>query len=294
MSAIADEALAYGRLGWKVLPLWSVTWPDPLEAPLCTCPRGRECTSPGKHPRLAHGVLEASAVEATILDWWTRWPDANVGVATGSASGIYVIDLDGPRAVEAWKEMLERIPAGWTSRTGSGVHHVYSLSGSMLPNSAGKLGAGIDTRGENGYIVAPPSVHYRALTRYQWLERAGDAPPPLPSLLRSELTPRLATPPQQANITFGDSTSYAMGVLKGAVGRIRQAGEGKRNSTLNDEAFLIGQWVAGGELNPIGVAEVLEQASTDPDRGKVRSTVRRALVDGAQYPRTKADDDGPS
>jgi hypothetical protein len=283
------EVMIYAALGWCVLPLWSIVVPDPLEAPECTCPRGRLCTSPGKHPRLPHGVLEASSDAATLQDWWQRWPDANVGVATGPRSGIYVVDLDGPKAIEAWA--ATGIASGWQSRTGNGLHHVYSVADD-LPNTAGKIAAGIDTRGAGGYIVAPPSVHYRRLDRYTWILRDGVAPPELPAAVRAAVTPSLHTPTRPPTVRFGESTPYARGVLRHALERLGSAPEGERNETLNREAFLIGQWVGGGELDPAGIALALEHAHPTPcDLAKVRSTIKRSLVDGAQFPRVRSDDD---
>lgn len=284
------QVLEYAALGWCVIPLWSVTVPDQLEAPICTCPKGRQCTSPGKHPRLLHGVLEASAHAPTIADWWQQWPDANVGIATGPRSGIYVVDLDGPKAVEAWA--ATGIPPGWQSRTGNGLHHVYATA-EDLPNTAGKIATGIDTRGAGGYIVAPPSVHYRRLDRYAWISRSGLGPPALPDAVRAAVTPTMATPTRAPTVRFGESTPYARGVLRHALERLGAAGEGTRNQTLTKEAFLLGQWIGGGELDPSGIAEALERAHPTPcDTSKVRSTITRSLRDGAGYPRTK-DDESP-
>lgn len=284
---LLGQVLEYAALGWCVIPLWSIAVPDPLEAPVCTCPKGRQCTSPGKHPRLPHGVLEASADAAQLGEWWAAWPDANVGIATGPRSGIYVVDLDGPAAVKAWADL--GFPMGWQSRTGNGVHHIYSVADD-LPNTAGKIAAGVDTRGAGGYIVAPPSVHYRALDRYAWISRDGLGPPPLPDAVRLAVTPTMQTPSRPPTVRFGESTAYAKGVLRHALGRVAQAGQGTRNETLAKEAFVLGQWIGGGELDPSGVAEALENASTDDDRSKVRSTVLRQLREGAAYPRTKDDE----
>src|SRR5262249_40514139 len=46
---------------------------------------------------------------AEVHGWFTRWPDANVGIVTGALSGLVVIDLDGEEAI---REFCCRIPAG--------------------------------------------------------------------------------------------------------------------------------------------------------------------------------------
>lgn len=282
MSELGAAAQAYAARGWRVFPLHSIR--AELLDLVCTCGRA-DCSSPGKHPRLRHGVLEASSDPAQVAAWWTEWPDANVGLATGVGSGVYVIDLDGAEAVEVWDDL--GFPNGWRSITGNGVHLLYSIA-EPLASTHWKLGRGIDTRGDGGYIVAPPSRHKSGRT-YAWVEglRLEGHPPSLPPVLAAALAPTLATPAGAPALTFGGSSTYGSGVLRHAVERVHAAPEGARNSTLNDEAFLVGQFVAGGEIDPQGIAAVLEEASTDPDRKKVRTTVARGLRDGANYPRKK-------
>ena len=56
------------------------------------------------------------------------------------------------------------LPATVTAVTGTGGHHLYfrlpNFAGApVIKNTASALAAGIDTRGEGGYVVAPPSIH---------------------------------------------------------------------------------------------------------------------------------------
>ena len=283
---VDEAAIAYAQKGWRVFPLHSIR-ADLLDL-VCTCGR-RDCSSAGKHPRLRHGVLEASSDPAVVEAWWRQWPDANVGLATGVGSGVYVVDLDGPDAIAAWRELA--LPAGWRSITGGGEHHVYSIA-EPLPSTHWKLGRGIDTRGDGGYIVAPPSMH-RTGRRYRWDDHGDGHPPSLPAAIVEALTPTaIATPAAPPRISFAGTTPYGEGVLRNGVKAIRLAPKGARNSTLNDRAFIVGQFVGGGEINPIGIAEILVEASTDEDRKKVRTTVERALHDGAMHPKSapKGDD----
>src|SRR5438552_12828807 len=88
-SRYLKAALRYARRGWPVLPLWQ------RKGDLCTCEKGEQCRSQGKHPigRLApHGFKDASTDESTILDWWQRYPAAGIGIATGKP--LVVIDVD--------------------------------------------------------------------------------------------------------------------------------------------------------------------------------------------------------
>ena len=78
---LITEALQYGLRGWPVLALHTI------KDGVCTCSKRTACGSPGKHPRTQHGVKDASTDTKIIADWWTRWPDANLGIATGAKSG---------------------------------------------------------------------------------------------------------------------------------------------------------------------------------------------------------------
>src|SRR5258707_9686763 len=89
-----NRALDYASRGWPVLPLYSV------EGGRCTC-GDVNCRSPGKHPRTQHGVKDASAHSSQIGLWWRWWPSSNVGIATGVASGLLVLDIDPRNGGEA-------------------------------------------------------------------------------------------------------------------------------------------------------------------------------------------------
>lgn len=83
----ADIAKKYASLGWPVFPLHSIT-----ESGRCSC--RENCASPGKHPRTITGVKEATTDPLKINAWFQKWPDANIGIATGKASGLVVFDFD--------------------------------------------------------------------------------------------------------------------------------------------------------------------------------------------------------
>jgi Bifunctional DNA primase/polymerase, N-terminal len=183
--ALQRAALAYAERGWLVLPLW---WPSP--SGWCAC-GPHDCDSVGKHPipRLApHGLHDATTRMDTISAWWRSVP-ANVGIRTGAESGLVVLDVDGRAGLLALRALAlshTTFQASW-ARTGSGGWHAYfAHPGTPVPSSAGRLGQGLDVRGEGGYVVAPPSLHGSG-RRYRWAspQGAGDVPP-LPGWLLEE------------------------------------------------------------------------------------------------------------
>jgi Bifunctional DNA primase/polymerase, N-terminal/Primase C terminal 1 (PriCT-1) len=137
------------------------------------------------------------------MAWWQSCPTANIGTPTGTFSGRVVLDVDprhgGGESYVKLQQQYGEIPATLTSRTGGGgLHLVFGSKDPRIRNSAGKLGPGLDIRGEGGYIVVPPSVHATGKC-YEWIDPAtpiAELPARLASLL---LEPDRPTPATSAN-----------------------------------------------------------------------------------------------
>src|SRR5262249_31967888 len=139
----------------------------------CTC-GNIECKSPGKHPRTKNGFKDATLDEAKIKEEWRKSPNSNIGIPTGAASMMLVVDVDQPDGEKTLNEIIEKcgaLPPTATAITGSGGKHLCFAypSDSALTNSAGRLGPDVDTRGEGGYIVVPPSMHISGRS-YSWVK----------------------------------------------------------------------------------------------------------------------------
>lgn len=160
-------ALRYAELGLFVLPLHTI------RDGTCTCGNAA-CRAPGKHPLnalVAHGVKQATREESLIREWWGREPDANIGIATGRGSGVFVVDVDVRNGGDYSIESLPyKLPISWMVITGGGGWHLYLRypQGDIdVPSRSGVLGSGVDVKGRGGYVVAPPSLHASGV-RYEW------------------------------------------------------------------------------------------------------------------------------
>jgi len=84
-------------------------------------------------------------------------------VATGPDSGVFVLDVDGEPGADvllAYDEQGQKLPNTLLVSTGRGIHVYFRWPGGhSIRNSAGKLSKNLDIRGENGYVVIPPSIH---------------------------------------------------------------------------------------------------------------------------------------
>jgi hypothetical protein len=160
---LLDAALAYAAHGWPVFPCGE-----------------------NKRPLVKHGLKDASTEPMVIRAWWERWPSANPAIRTGAVSGVVAIDADlhKPGAAEALAAL--RLPPTRINRTPRGGHHyLYQHPGVRVPNSAGKLGTGIDVRGDGGYVLMPPGrVNGAAYAR---VVESGEEVQPLPEHLIAAL-----------------------------------------------------------------------------------------------------------
>lgn len=238
-SQMLHAALRYAAQDWRVFPL-AVCSKVPM---IAKADGGR-------------GYLDATSDRAQILAWWTRWPDANIGVATGATSGFDVLDVDprhgGEETVEALVAAHGPLPETAVAITGSGGRHVLFRSDSRVRCSAGRLGVGLDVRGNGGYIAAPPSVHPNG-RRYAW--RAQDVElAPWPSWLLDLILPSakmLESAPRQARSPWiPGATHYAVAVLRRACEVIEAAAANRdhRHDTLRARARTVAGFVASGEL----------------------------------------------
>lgn len=186
-SATLTEALAYAERGWAVIPNHSIV------NGACTC--GKTDCKPGKHPRITDWTMKASTDAGMIRSWWAKWPNANVGVATGRISGIVALDVDpdhgGAESIHDLEHKHGRLPACPENLTGGGgVHHIFQHPDQEIGNSASSLPPGVDFRGDGGQIIVEPSAHISG-NSYVWdVEHHPDrlAPPPMPDWLLELLT----------------------------------------------------------------------------------------------------------
>jgi hypothetical protein len=158
---MVDSATALAQLGLSVVRLHRVV------SGRCTCGNWG-CRTPGKHPDVGPSLKRFTRERADlrlVRQWFTEKPYANVGIVTGTISGIVVVDADG----EAGVAELERrgYPVTWTARSGSGGLHVYFRHPGHRVGNRKIAGIG-DIRGDGGLIVAPPSLHISG-GRYEWL-----------------------------------------------------------------------------------------------------------------------------
>lgn len=240
---LRDAALGYAARGWHVIPLHTVT------DGACSCGKS-SCGSAGKHPRTANGLKNATTDAGAIRRWWAEWPTANVGVVTGSASGVLMVGPDGPVGLNDLAELEKKngpLPSGPVARSGSGGQHLlFRHPGRPVKNRKNHLKTKIDVRGDGGYFVASPSVNGSG--PYEWINGPDAELPPPPEWLAvwcetDETKP--APPPAPSDFgnvpaiaTSRDSVADAVRVLDRARAYLKRvpaavSGQGGHNQTFS-------------------------------------------------------------
>lgn len=132
-----------------------------------------------KQPRLAWKPFQyAPPTEETVRSWWTRWPNANIGIACGE---LIVVDADSKASAD-WC-MANLPPTPWRVRTGTEgkLHFYFRKNPECEIRNSTDAAAKIDTRGMGGYVVAGGSRHASG----RWYEN--DIDPSVANVVVSDL-----------------------------------------------------------------------------------------------------------
>ena len=201
----------------------------------------------------SHGLRDATDDSDVARARWQRTPQANIAAATGPRSGFWVLDIDmpdGPESLAALETEYSPLPLTIEASTPRGGRHLYwmwSANDPEIRNSAGRIGVGLDVRGEGGSIVLPPSVLADGRC-YRWVKTGAgtfaDAPDWLAKLALPPPAPLRAEPkPAPDNIE-----KYVASAVASELRELSAAQAGTRNDALNRAAFNLAQFVKAGAL----------------------------------------------
>lgn len=274
---------------------------------------------PDKKPLVKWRDTSTTNAQA-IAALWTQYPAALPGIDLAKC-GLLVLDGDrhgGPDGRTALKQLLlaqqgeyngSATPAALTP--GDGAHVYFQQNGHAFGNGRGDLPAGIDVRGDGGYVIAP----YATLPdgrRYQIVQGMADligafksgTIPPIPSGIAKllEKPARKEPPPEQQTDSARSSSNgsregaYAQAALDGIASELAKAAQGGRNNDLNSAAFRMGTMIARGWISRADVGDALTAACLanglmqDDGADTVQHTLASGLRAGEQDPHPDLED----
>ena len=221
--SMLEEALYYVNVKkWWVFPC--------REKPGEPFQRNDETITPQeKTPYIAKGLDNATLDEDQVVAWWNKWPNAMIGINAGK-SGLFVIDIDRKHVngLDTFSEWNINDSAGLHSITPSGgMHILFTGTGKSSTNAK----TGIDTRGEGGYFIAPPSqiVQGEYAGSYKRFDDWGRTPGVIPDGLMAKLFP-------------DKTTEYVRGNNSGAV-------DGEKKQLSRPTLLFLANGAPAGERN---------------------------------------------
>lgn len=265
-------ALKYASLGWQVFP----------------------CNT-DKTPLTLNGFKTATTHQEQITEWWTKWPAASIGVACGSASGIWVLDIDMPDGPDSLSSVVgdNGMPVTLKQITGGGgTQYFWKWDGAEIRNSSSRIAKQIDVRGEGGYVILPPSSHPSG-NRYAW-DGKWMAPVAAPEWMVALATKeKEVAPSNRPTAPRGANTRYGEAALVGQLKDLSNATEGTRNDTLNTAAYALGRLVGGNELDLSYVESSLLDIAVKIglNAKEAQKTIASGIKAGMKDPKKVTDDD---
>jgi len=243
-----------------------------------------------KKPITEHGRNDATTEESVIRRMFHN--GAQIGVATGTESGLFVFDVDydekrginGYETLEYLEATYGKLPLTPHQRTGrGGTQYLFRyVDGLKNSASAKEIGAGIDTRGAGGYIVIAPSHNTNG--PYEWIASPDDTPlADVPEWLVTLLKKPKQTTPAGTTTATGDDRAYCLKMLGQAVARCATAADGTKHDTLLKMATWMGGFVPA--ISDLEIENALFSAvalvADDPDGA------RKTIRDGIAYGKTR-------
>lgn len=269
-----EAAQQYVKHGWSIIPL--------------------EQGTKRAHVKWKKYQTEAATVEE-VERWWSKWPDANIGIITGAVSGVIVLDVD---SEEGFREIEERggFPVTATVVTSKGRHFYFRHPGTgTIGNFARKI-PGCDLRGDGGLVAAPPSVHSSGVI-YEWESpdvEIADPPEwllevitPAPIVVDASALPAANREHLNGAANDPDKTRrFVLGCIRNEVAKVQSAADGEKHQQLLKSSVYLAGYLHTGAITQ----EEIESALFDAialranDKRNAAETIRDGIGYGTKKP----------
>ena len=230
-----------------------------------------------------NGYKDATRDPNAICRMFNRRNAVLVGVPTGAISGFDVLDFDYRNGAQVWEQAnLSRLPETRIHQTQSGGRHLLFRHGPGVGCNASQIAAGVDLRGDGGYVIFPPSAGYSVISDApiadwpDWLlwlilkpkAKAADRPTTSGTVATIASVPRLE--------------AYRQRILK----NVAAAPEGQKHHILRNSARALGGIQDQAGFTDTAALDWFMTAlpATVADWNAARRTVLWGLAEGRKHP----------
>ncbi len=120
----------------------------------------------GKRPKIRDWPNNATDKASVVERWWTRWPDADIGIAL--SPDLYVFDTDSPEALDALRDL--GLPRTLMVETARGRHYYFRVPHQLARMPGGGEGLrAVEGKGSPGPVTWAGSIHAGTGARYEIL-----------------------------------------------------------------------------------------------------------------------------
>ena len=202
-----------------------------------------------KKPCTPHGFYNASKDASELRELWRRHAGTLVGIRTGEASGLDVLDIDAKHAAarQWFAENRDRLLPTRTHRTRSGGLHLIFAHAEGLRCSTSKLARGVDIKADDGCAIWWPAVGLPVLHNGE--------PACWPAWLLAQLKPK--TPPPPSPLVIPDERR-----LQQLLRCVASAPEGQRNAITYWGACRLAEMVATDLISTNDAMALIVDAAT--------------------------------
>lgn len=287
MDTILSSALEYIKRGWFIFPCREKPGSSYVNK------KGETVIPTEKQPYTANGLDDASIDPDQIKAWWSKWPNAMIGVNAGK-SGLFVVDIDkkGVNGLDTYATWGINDGGGLHSMTPSGgMHVIFKGQGKSSTNAK----TGVDTRGEGGYFIAPPSkiLVGQHVGEYKAFDNWAKDPGVIPDGLMGKLFPDKTTEYVRGNSEQGTVKQLSRATLNFLVSG---AVAGERNATLfkvladfagcgysqQEAKESVSSICARIGLSASEVEQVLTHAYSKPRTSSIPDSIQEKILEGGK------------
>ena len=275
-----EAALIYAKFG---VPVFPCNWKPDKDGKL------------RKYPLLGEGGLYLASIDPDkIQEWWTKWPEALIGVPMGRRVGMWAVDADSKEkkgdvdGVKAWDNLQFEHGDAVTRahKTGTdGLHFLYLWDNDRPVGCPTMKGIG-EVKGEGGYLIFPPSPYALDGRILSYSVSQDIEPEPAPDWLYDKI---IGSRPKSNGPWTGGSYDWSENWVKSKLDevceQVRTATKGHWDEVRATKVFLFGRYVGGGAYDADKAWEEIEKAAKQCDApDDYVGEVKRAFFNGMKQP----------